>query len=282
MKLAAYQEQLDGGRVRCLLCPHECLVVEGRRGLCNVRENRGGELYSLNYFKMGALAIDPIEKKPLYHFHPGDTIHSIGSFGCNLSCDFCQNYGLVGAESLCQDFTLEGLLSWLTKNPDVGLAYTYNEPTVWFETVREIMPRVREKGLSNVWVTNGYIQESPLAEVLPYMDAMNIDMKCSDEEISRQVTGADPKYVWRTISLAIEAGVHVEVTRLVIPGVNDSPEEIEALARKLASLNEDTALHLSRYFPSFKRKTPAPSLESLRYLQKIAKRHLKHVYLGNV
>lgn len=288
-KEALHFERNIDNRVTCRLCPHECRIEEGGSGVCRVRSNIGGTLYAESYGKVSAIAMDPVEKKPLYHFHPGKYLLSIGTIGCSFRCSFCQNYHI--AQSGPQDYSgrdrLEDvspsyLLSLCRQEEDcVGIAYTYNEPNTWYEYVLETARFIKEKGYKNVLATNGYINEKPLLELLPYIDAMNIDVKGFTEDYYKRICGGSLEPVKRTVELA--AGCcHVEVTTLVVPGKNDSSEEMEALCSWLASIKADLPLHLSRYFPRYKMQEAATPVETLRRLRETARRYLKYVYVGNL
>jgi pyruvate formate lyase activating enzyme len=271
----------------CDICPHHCHIEEGHTGLCNARANKNGEIACINYGRVTSLALDPIEKKPLYHFMPGKRVLSVGSFGCNLRCPFCQNCGISMADAASAQSTeltpAQLVLKAVELVPfdNIGIAYTYNEPLIGYEFVRDTAALVHERGLKNVVVTNGYICKEPLDRLLPLIDAMNIDLKGFTEAFYHKLRG-DLKTVMETIELAA-ARCHVEVTTLVIPGENDGEEELEALSRWLGSLSPDIPLHLSRFFPryQYKDKKPTPP-ETLYKLYDVARRHLRHVYMGNL
>lgn len=273
-------------RVRCEICPHHCKIEEGHIGLCKARTNRDGVIVSENYGKLTALALDPIEKKPLYHFHPGSKILSVGSYGCNLNCPFCQNcdISMVGKEQIeTQETTCEELIykaAVLKDRGNIGIAYTYNEPLIGYEFVRDCAEAAKEKGLKNVVVTNGYICEEPLKELLPLVDAFNIDLKGFTEEYYHKLRG-DLQTVKRSIELISES-CHVEVTTLIVPGENDREEEMEELSMWLASVNPEIPLHISRFFPRWKMQDrDATPVKQVYRFAEIARRHLKYVYEGN-
>ena len=239
--------------VTCELCFHRCRLDEGQTGACRAWANRNGTVVSLNYGRLTALALDPIEKKPLRRFHPGSLILSAGSFGCNLHCPFCQNAGIAaaGTEAFTRDFTPGQLVQEALRLRDkgnIGVAYTYNEPLVGYEYVRDCAELVHQAGLVNVLVTNGTIAEKPWRELLPLLDAVNIDLKGFTQSWYRRL-GGDLETVRRSITLAAER-CHVEVTTLVVPGENDSEEEMRALSVWLASVSPDIPLHVSRFFPA--------------------------------
>jgi pyruvate formate lyase activating enzyme len=237
----------------CPVCPHRCALEEGAVGLCGARKNLGGEIGSINYGKITSLSLDPIEKKPLRRFYPGSFILSAGSFGCNLRCPFCQNSGISMAregEVRCACISPEALVQKageLVPRGNIGLAYTYNEPLVGYEYVRDCAALIHERGLKNVAVTNGMICEEPLAELLPLLDAMNIDLKGFTGDFYKKL-GGDLETVKRTIALAVPA-THVEVTTLIIPGETDSEEEMEALSAWLATLSPRLPLQCAGLSP---------------------------------
>lgn len=273
-------------KVTCTLCPHACLLEEGRTGFCRARKNIGGEIVCINYGLLTSLALDPIEKKPLRRFHPGSKILSVGSFGCNLRCPFCQNSELSMAdEKQIRTFELspQELIEKakeLVSRGNIGLAYTYNEPLVGYEFVRDCAKLIKENGLKNVAVTNGYLCEQPLSELLPYIDAMNIDLKGFTEDFYKSLHG-DLETVKRTIEIAAR-GCHVEVTTLIIPQENDSEEEIDALSKWLASIDQEIPLHLSRFFPCYRMTDRAPTpVETVYRLAEVARKNLIYVYEGN-
>lgn len=273
-------------RVECEICPHHCKLEEDHIGLCKARRNKNGSIISDNYGRLTALALDPIEKKPLRHFYPGSSILSVGSYGCNLSCPFCQNcdISMVGSDGIeTQQVTVEELIGkamGLRMMGNIGIAYTYNEPLIGFEFVRDCAFQAREQGLKNVVVTNGYICEKPLMELLPKIDAFNIDLKGFTEEFYHKLRG-DLTTVKNTIRLA-SPKCHVEVTTLIIPGENDSEEEMEELSAWLADLNPEIPLHISRFFPRYlMQDAKATPVSKVYRLAEIARRRLKYVYEGN-
>jgi pyruvate formate lyase activating enzyme len=286
MREALFYKVLEGDKVQCELCPRECIIPKGGRGFCRVRQHVNGQLRTENYLRCSSYALDPIEKKPLYHFHPGSTIFSIGTWGCNFTCQFCQNWQIAQAEpetvTLTPDKVLEIVKEHEHKDRCIGVAYTYSEPTVWYEFVLETAEKVQTAGFKNVLVTNGYIAEKPLQQLLPLIDAMNIDIKAFHPDFYRQVCCGELEYVKRTAEIAARH-CHVELTTLLIPGMNDSTEEIERLVDWVATkLHPGVPLHFSRYFPSYKLKASATPVETLERARDIAKRRLRYVYLGNV
>ena len=273
-------------RVECEICPHHCKIEEGHIGLCKGRKNVKGRIVSDNYGKITGIALDPIEKKPLYHFYPGSKILSVGSYGCNLNCPFCQNcdISMVGGKEIetaylsCEELIEKAVI--LKDRGNIGIAYTYNEPLIGYEYVRDCAALAKEKGLKNVVVTNGYICEEPLKELLPFIDAFNIDLKGFIEEYYHKLRG-DLKTVKQSIETAAKE-CHVEVTTLIVPDENDSAEEMEALSSWLAGVSPEIPLHISRFFPRWKMQDKEATNVNLVYrLAEVARGNLKYVYEGN-
>ncbi|GHU53389.1 AmmeMemoRadiSam system radical SAM enzyme [Clostridia bacterium] len=267
--------------MKCDICPHNCSIPENRYGFCGARKNAGGVIVCDNYGKITSLALDPIEKKPLYHFLAGSKILSVGSYGCNMKCGFCQNYTISQNKPSYEYVSPERLLEIAINTPDnVGVAFTYNEPTISFEYVLDCAKLLKEAGLKVVLVSNGQINPSPLAELAPLVDAWNIDVKAWNADFySRH--GGDFETVKRIVEVASRTA-HVEVTTLVIPNENDGGGEIAALAEWLAAISPEIPYHLSRYFPRYKYEAPQTPKETLFRLAEIAKRYLRYVYVGNV
>jgi len=257
-------------------------LEENQTGLCLARGNVNNEIVCLNYGRVTSLALDPIEKKPLYRFFPGMKILSVGSFGCNMKCGFCQNYGISMVGSDCEHVYIspEELVQKsdeLVSQKNIGIAFTYNEPLIGYEYVVDV---ARINKLKTVLVTNGLINEKPLMELLPYIDAMNIDLKCFSSGFYEKLKG-DFEMVKRTIELSVQQ-CHVEVTTLIIPGENDSVEEITQLCKWLGSVNKDIPLHLSRFFPRYRYSGGSTEVSKIYELCNIAKEFLNYVYAGNV
>lgn len=273
--------------IACGLCPHACQLPPGKTGFCGTRRNEEGRITSLSYGQVTSLALDPIEKKPLYHFYPHSVILSVGSFGCNMACAFCQNYSISqGRQETVQGELSPEKLAELAHRAtaeagSIGVAFTYNEPLLSYDYLLDVLPLLRADGQKTVLVTNGQINAEPLARLLPLVDAMNIDLKAFTADKYKWL-GGELEVVKHTITAAVEAGVHVEVTTLVVPGVNDSETEMDAEARWLASVKKDMPLHLSRYFPRYKFQAEATPLDTLQTLKNIARKYLQFVYLGNV
>jgi len=273
--------------VTCQLCPQACRIRPGGRGLCRYRRNYNGKLHAVSYGRISSSGFDPIEKKPLYHFMPGRFILSLGTVGCNLACGFCQNWQISQAEAQTEYLSpLEAArlagsrVRW--GDTSVGIAYTYSEPLVWWEYVYDTARLVRQAGLVNVLVTNGYIEPEPLDRLLPLIDAMNVDVKAFRGGFYEDVCHGTLEPVLRTVERAVAAGVHVEVTTLLVPGLNDSPQEIGELVSWLSGLDPSIPLHFSRYFPNYKMAEPGPTpASSLVRARDIAARQLDFVYVGN-
>ncbi len=288
MQEARFYEKLESDEVKCVLCPWFCRLKPGQTGSCKVRENVEGRLVTHVYGKVSALGTDPIEKKPLYHFHPGKNIFSVGEVGCNLHCTFCQNHRI--SQCFATDFhgfhnitseqiTEEALKTW--KN--AGIAYTYNEPFTFYEFMLDTARLAHEKGLKNVVVSNGYVNAEPLRRALPYLDAFNIDLKAFDNEFYKKQTKGKLAPVLEALELIAKNGKHLEITNLVIPGLNDDESTFESMVKWIAAeLGPGVPLHLSRYFPQHKLQSPPTPLETLRKLRDIASAYLHFVYLGNV
>ena len=283
--VAAYQHPLSDDRVQCQLCPHHCVISDGQVSRCLSRENRHGVLHVRNYGITTSMALDPIEKKPLYAFHPGKKILSVGTFGCNFRCQFCQNWQISQQETsgrYLPPLELLRLARETVEDGNIGVAFTYNEPTIWFEYVRDCAKLIHEAGMSVVLVTNGFICQEPLMELLPYVDAMNVDVKAFTPEFYQQLCAGRLEPVLETVRM-VHSKCHVEVTTLVIPGQNDGESEIEELSVWLASLSPHIPLHLTRHHPDWNMPEPEPiPIPRLRRLADIARRHLDTVFVGNV
>ena len=285
LKEALYWERTETGRVLCLLCPHGCRIADGQVGLCRVRKNVGGSLFSLNYGRVSAVHLDPVEKKPLFHFHPGSLILSLGTVGCNLACSFCQNWTIAhtGDTAGTRLLSPEHAVAMAQAEPgNIGLAYTYNEPFIWYEYVLETAERARASGLKNVLVTNGYVQEEPLRRMLPLIDAMNVDVKSTRQEFYRELCRGTPEPPRRTVEIAKECGCLVEVTNLVIPNWNDGEEDLRALIDWVAGVDPNMPLHFSRYHPDYRLAEPPTPAETLFRARELAREKLRYVYVGNL
>lgn len=283
-----YYQLLTDGVVECLLCPHHCHIAEGKSGRCRSRRNMGGTLFSEVYGHPCSIAIDPIEKKPLYHFHPGTKCLSIACTGCNFHCLNCQNHDISQVD-INQvehtDLTPEQVVNLCLEHSCPGIAYTYTEPLTYIEYVVDMARLAHERGLWNILVSAGYVCPEPLHDLLPYLDAANIDLKSFSDDTYRRVSGGHLSVVLDNILALHAAGVWLEVTNLVIPGINDDAEGIRAMCRWLVSHHlEEVPLHFSRFFPQYKmRNIPPTPLKTLTMAKSIAEGEgIKNVYLGNV
>ncbi|MBU2501797.1 AmmeMemoRadiSam system radical SAM enzyme [bacterium] len=280
---ATFWRPLPNGQVACDLCPVGCRLRPGQEGPCASRANRDGAMALLSYGRIVSAAVDPIEKKPLYHFHPGRDILSVAAPGCNLHCLFCQNWSISQkAGTRTQPVSPEELVDAALRSGGVGLAFTYSEPLVWYEFVRDTASLARAAGLKNVLVTNGFLNEEPLAGLLPLIDAANIDLKSMEDRFYRRICRARLGPVLDAIRQFHAAGVHIELTNLVIPGHNDADEQINDLVDWVADLDPEIPLHFSAYHPAWKMKAPATPPETLRRAYGIARKVLPWVYLGNL
>ncbi|MBI5199084.1 MAG: AmmeMemoRadiSam system radical SAM enzyme [Nitrospirae bacterium] len=310
MKEAMLYEKLDKGEVKCILCGHRCLIKDGKKGICAVRENRGGILYTLVYGKVIARHIDPIEKKPLFHFHPGSTSYSIATVGCNLRCFHCQNYEIsqypkksyelrvksyernselqtLNSEPKSipgEDITPEDIVNLAIKTGCLSISYTYTEPTIFFELAYDTAILAKKKGIKNVFVSNGYTSPEATKMITPYLDANNIDLKSFRDEHYRRVCGAKLQPVLDTIRLMKESGVWVEVTTLIIPSGNDSEEELRDIAGFIKSVSIDIPWHVTQFYPTYKLlEQPRTPIKTLRRAREIGLEvGLRYVYEGNV
>ncbi len=271
----------DSGRVICVLCPNECVIAEGKAGRCLGRRNVGGRLLATSYGEVVSIAVDPIEKKPLYHFLPGSEILSVATYGCNLLCPFCQNSEISQQVAPSRYVEPQELLKLAQRSGTPSIAYTYNEPLIWFEYILDAGRLIHEAGIRNVLVTNGMLCPEPLAELLPLVDAMNIDLKSIRPEFYADYVRGDLATVLETIRMAKKT-CHVELTNLLIPGRNDSDDAIRELVDFVASLGPETVLHFSRYFPRHRASEPPTSTRMLIKAAAIAREKLHYVYLGNV
>ena len=285
MHKALYYKKKETG-VHCELCPHFCRLKNKEKGLCGIRQEINGELYTLNYGVCAAMALDPIEKKPLYHFHPGRQVFSVGTFGCNLGCGFCQNWHLArqaeGVQSVNLTPTeLVGRLDDYKLQDPVGMAYTYSEPGMWFEYVLDTAHLVREKGYKNVLVTNGFLNEQPLRQLLPLIDAFNIDVKAFRDEYYREHCAGRLEPVLRYVEVAA-AVAHVELTYLVVPTLNDNEDDIRRFVDWVATINPAIPVHFSRYYPQHKFELPPTPVATMEHIRNVALDKLQYVYLGNL
>lgn len=256
-------------------------MTEGKLGICRAKKNLQGVLYAINYAKAVSIALDPIEKKPLYHFFPGTDILSTGPNSCNLRCNHCQNWSISQIESPTELVTPADLVSLALKYNSPGIAYTYTEPLMWYEYVLDTAKLARHKKLVNVLVTNGYINPEPLEKLLPLIDALNIDVKGMSREFYKKVCKGKLDVVLKTVKISVERNKHVELTYLLIPTLNDSEDELRKFVGWVAGLDERIPVHFSRYFPTYKSELPPTPVWTLKKAFQIAKDKLKYVYVGN-
>lgn len=284
MKTAAYWEKTGGQAVHCYLCPHHCIIPPGKTGRCGVRKNLDGMLYSTNYGVISGIALDPVEKKPLYHFCPGSLVLSAGSRGCNLACGFCQNWASVQGEGLAWELTPAELANLAEESGDrgsCGLAFTYTEPLMWYEYVLETAALVKAKGMKTILVTNGHIEKEPWLELLEHIDAVNIDLKGFTPGFYSKHCGGRLQLVQEAIAQAVGKS-HVEITTLLVEGHNTAEDEIRELSAFLADLDKDIPLHLTRYHPAHKWTQAATDAGLIRRLADTARGNLNYVYTGNL
>lgn len=287
MKEALFYKLLKKPIVQCELCPNFCVLDNEEIGTCRVRKNMGGKLYSLSYGKPVSINIDSIKKKPLYHFLKGTFTFSIGMPGCNLSCAWCQNWDLTQrdiSEFEISEVTPKKIIEEAINSTCPSISYTYSEPFISYEYVLEIAKLAHGKGLKNILVTNGYVNKKPFEKIAEYIDAMNIDLKTFNEKTYETYCGGKLKPILDTIKLAHKKKIHVEITTLVIPGLNDSENELKAIAKFIADIDKNIPWHISRFFPMHKLKnreiTPISTLEKASEIGK--KAGLKFVHLGNI
>jgi pyruvate formate lyase activating enzyme len=277
---ALFYDSLPNQLVHCRLCPHSCTIREGSRGECGVRENADGKLFSINYGMLTSISADPVEKKPFRRFMPGTQTYSCGSFGCNLMCLHCQNFSISRGRPGAIEVPPEAFVRMAQEEGCPSVAFTYNEPTVFYEWMLAAAVAAKYAGLATIMVTNGYIQAEPLEKLLPHIDAMNIDLKAFTDEGYAKVGGTlEP--VKHAIERSAQSG-HVEVTMLLVPGIIDTVEEVENAAEWLAGISDELPLHLSRCFPAFRHTAPPTPYEFMCKAAAAAEKHLKYVYLGNV
>jgi len=283
LKEALYYAPLKDRVVQCVLCPKNCLISEGRTGFCRARVNNAGKLYSLIYGRTTGIALDPIEKKPLYRFHPGEQILSLGTRGCNFGCMFCQNWHISqNPTAPVQEVSSQQVVDEARRLGAFGIAFTYNEPFIWYEFVLETARLAKKNGLENVLVTNGYVNPEPLEEILPLIGAMNIDLKAMDNKFYVSICKGSLDPVLLTIERSVKS-CHVELTNLIIPTLNDSDEHFKKLTDwVLEHTGADTPLHFSRYFPCYELDLPPTPAQTLQRACAIAGKKLNFVYVGNI
>ncbi len=284
---AMFYKRLENNKVQCLLCSHYCTISPGKRGICRVRENQEGALNTLNYRKLIAANIDPIEKKPLFHFYPGSQSYSIAAMGCNFRCLHCQNWSISQPERDViegQVVSPERIVQNALDNNCLSISYTYTEPTIFYETALEVARLARNKSLKNIFVTNGYISPDALNHIAPYLDAANIDLKAMSDEFYRKVCGARLRPVLDRIKQYYKLGIWIEITTLIIPGYNDGDDELGEVAQFIAGIDKEIPWHISAFYPTYKLNDAPPTpVSTLQRAYKIGKdKGLHYVYEGNV
>ncbi len=285
---ADFYKKLENNRVQCLICPHECKIAPGNSGICKVRSNQDGILQTEVYGLLSATHFDPIEKKPLYHFHPGKEIFSIGSLGCNFRCQCCQNYHISQAGK--NDFprllkmSVSDIMKHVKTNPlNIGVAYTYNEPVVWYEYMVDTAKEVHQNGFQNVLVSNGFINREPLLKLTECIDAFNIDLKGFDDKIYKSFAGGKLVNILNTLQLIKERECHLEITFLAVTEINDDLEQFRQMVKWISqNLGREVPLHISRYFPKYKLHNKATSVDLIWNMANIAGESLHYVYVGNL
>ncbi len=284
-KLAMYYKELEGSKVLCELCPHYCVLDNDEYGKCKVRVNNDGKLFTINYGDVASIAIDPIEKKPLYNFYPGSQVISVATYGCNFSCKFCQNHrisqNVVDARYLDSD----NLVELIGETSDsIGIAFTYNEPFIWYEYIYEISKKIKKEYPDKkiIIISNGFINERPFLDLLPYIDCLNIDLKSYNNDFYENICGGKLDPVKRIIELAIKSKAHVEITTLMITNQVDDIEQMKDIAEFIGSFDKSTPLHLSRYYPNYKYEEEATPLSKMLDAQEPVREYLEYVYLGNI
>jgi len=287
-KEASFWNKIKGKKIQCKLCPHNCIIPDGKVGICGVRKNENGILYSMIYGSASSLGSDPIEKKPLYHFYPGTYAFSMGTVGCNFKCIYCQNYSISTANSsftYIREITPQQVVKSAREYGCQGVSYTYNEPTIWHEFTLESAKLVKKEGIYTCYVTNGFINEEPLKELSKYLDAMNIDVKSFSDDFYKKMCKAKLQPVLNTCEIAKELGIHIELTYLVIPTYNDSISEIENFCNWIIEkLGNSTPVHFSRFHPDYNlQNIPITPMQTLLNIYETAKKlGILYPYLGNV
>jgi pyruvate formate lyase activating enzyme len=290
MKEAMFYNTLEEGKVQCYLCNHKCTILPSKRGVCGVRENQNGRLYSLVYGRLISMNVDPIEKKPIFHLYPGSKSFSIATVGCNFRCLHCQNHE-ISQMPRDEKGRIEGnmiqpskIVSMAKEYNCKSISYTYTEPTIYFEYAYETAMLAKREGIKNIFVTNGYMSEESLKAIQPYLDAANVDLKSFQEKFYREICGARLAPVLENLKLMREMGIWVEITTLVIPSLNDSEQEFEEIAKFIISLGQDVPWHISAFYPTYKMRnpprTPASILHKAREIG--LRKGLRYVYCGNI
>ena len=290
MKEAILYQKLADGRLKCAVCNHRCTIAEDTRGICGVRENHQGKLYALNYGKTIAVHIDPIEKKPLYHFLPKTSTYSFATVGCNFHCLWCQNWEISQSSKPNKPIAGEVItpaehVKQALEHACLSVSYTYSEPTIFVEYALDTMKLARENGLKNIWVTNGFMSRETLDVIVPYLDAANVDFKGPNDGVYEKYCGGKAQPIMENLKYLHAAGVHQEITTLIVPGINDKREQLEKIAEFIAvELKRDVPWHVTRFFPAWKMmNTPITPGETLKMAREIGENAgLKYIHIGNV
>jgi len=281
-----YYESLENGKIRCLLCRHHCVLKEGQVGICGINMNQNGKLVNLVYGHPASINVDPVEKKPLFHFLPGSAVLSFGTVGCNFKCPFCQNWQIAHNHNVNKSIYVspEKMVELALEYKCESIAYTYNEPSVFYPYARDVGVLAKEKGLKNIFVTNGFESVYEIEDMKKWVDACNVDLKSFKKEYYKKVLKGDLEYVLDTIKRLKEVGIWQEITTLIVPGDNDSEEELTKIAEFIASVGKEIPWHISRFHPDYKvtDKEPTPMETMLKAYEIGKKVGLKYVYLGNV
>ncbi|MDN5354655.1 MAG: pyruvate formate lyase activating enzyme [Candidatus Cloacimonadota bacterium] len=281
MREAMFYKKLNGNKVQCELCPHFCVILPDEEGLCRSRKNYNGRLIAENYGRTVTISLDPIEKKPLFHYYPGKNILSLGPNSCNFACEFCQNYQISQQKVPTYRISSEYIIELCQKYDTDMVAFTYTEPFTWYEFIWDSAKILQENGIKIVMVTNGFVNPEPLKQLLPFIDAMNIDLKSMGKNFYTDICHGRRDPVLQTIKIAATS-CHVEITNLIITNENDSDDAIEAVVNFLSEVDENIPIHFSKYFPHYKMSNGPTSDATLYNAYHIAKNKLNYVYLGNI
>jgi len=285
MKKVKYFTNIDSEIVRCELCPHRCELKKGKVGVCNVRKNVEGELLALNYGKFVSISIDPIEKKPLYHFYPGEKILSVASYGCNFKCDWCQNWAISQEVPSYEEYSVNDLIEMINNKELKMIAFTYSEPLMWYEYIYDFARKIKSSkpDFKIVLVSNGYINKKPLLDLVEYIDGFNLDIKGMSNDVYKKYIGGSLEPVLETAKILYNHDVHIEITDLLVTDINDSEKDVENLSKWIVeNFDDGIPLHLSRYYPNYQMKNKATPEKRILTGYKIAKKYLKYVYVGNI
>ncbi len=285
MRTVDYFSNIGDGKIKCELCPHECILALDETGICNVRKNVDKKLIAENYSKLVSLATDPIEKKPLYHFYPSKRVLSVASYGCNFKCRWCQNWTISQGKPSTRHFSFEDLINYIEKNNLDMIAFTYSEPFMWYEYIKDFAQKIKNKkpNFKIILVTNGFIKEKPLRDIVDYIDAVNLDIKGMEENIYKKYIKGRLQPVLNSAKIFYENEVHIEITDLLVTDINDSESDVKKLARWIKNeLSVDIPLHLSRYYPNYNMDNDPTPKNRVEKAYKTAKEILNYVYVGNI